>query len=348
VNQAIQAQETSDRFEALDACRGIAALAIAIYHFLPRWGGYLAVDFFFILSGFVLARTYLYRDSPIGLREFTGRRLARLYPYHLFTLLVFLLLQLFSGRGLPSYEDGTFVTFLQQTTLTHNIGLNPKGLTWNYPSWSVSVEFWVNILFALFITRNSRTSMLLILPVIGLGVIYVNTGHLETQADNYFGFLNSGMVRGLFEFLLGVLTYRIYLQIRGNEIWKANQTPIEMLAVTGLLFVLFARDGKLSVLDFGAPFVFMLVVAVFAGDSGCLSRRMKGLKYLGTISYSLYLNQVIVLTLVWQWLPAIRDSTYARLAFFLLVLVIVSHFTYRFVERPLRTKIRSWFATGYS
>jgi uncharacterized membrane protein len=47
VNQAFQAKQVSDRFEALDAWRGIAALAIAIYHFSPRWGGYLAVDFFF-------------------------------------------------------------------------------------------------------------------------------------------------------------------------------------------------------------------------------------------------------------------------------------------------------------
>ncbi len=120
---------------------------------------------------------------------------------------------------------------------------------------------------------------------------------------------------------------------------------LELLAVTGVIFVMFAREGKLSELDFLAPFAFMLVVAVYADESGPISRGLKGLRYLGTISYSLYLNQIIVNTLVWQWFPSLRDLFYPQLAVFLLALLVVSHFTYFFIERPLRLKIRNRLAS---
>lgn len=329
---------------ALDSLRGISALIIAGYHFSPLWGGYLALDFFFLLSGFVLSHTYSYRKQPITILNFAGRRLARLYPYHIITLAAFAFVQVSLGYGLPSYKDGTLTTFIQHLTLTQNIGLNPNGLTWNYPSWSTSVEFWINILFIVLVSKVTRSITILFVALAGLLVIYVNTGHLETQAANYYGFVNSGMIRGLSGFLLGILTYRIHLRFKNNKRWLSFNPLIKTVAVFAVVMVMFARSGKVSELDFIAPFVFMLLVVSFANESGFLTKWLSKLHYLGTISYSLYLNQIIIGSLIWYWLPSLHNSFYSRLAVFLTVLVLVSHFTYRFVERPLRNYGRKVFA----
>lgn len=331
------------RFQTLDSWRGIAAITIVIYHFSPVWGGYLAVDFFFVLSGFILTHVYLGRSSSVGFMAFTGRRLARLYPYHIFTLLVFLGVNLALGRGISSYEDGALATFIQQLTLTQNIGLSPHGLSWNYPSWSVSVEFWVNVLFVLLVSQLTSSIALFAIAVAGLMVIYLNTGHMETQAANYFGFLNSGMVRGVSEFTLGVLTYRVFVGLQDDERWQRYKTAIELTAIAAVFAVLFARDGKLSEMDFLAPFAFMLLVLTFADESGFFSQKMRKLSYLGTISYSIYLNQIIVEMMVWHWVPSLRDQFYTRLFVFLAILLITSHFTFRYIEQPLRRKMLDYF-----
>jgi len=140
-------ENTYTKFSALDCLRGIAAIAVGVFHFSPIWAGYLAVDFFLILSGFILSHRYLYSGTPTSPVDFISHRLARLYHLHIFTLVTFIAAYLLENGVLPAYVDGTFFTFLQQLTLTHNIGLNPSDITYNYPSWSISVEFWVNILF---------------------------------------------------------------------------------------------------------------------------------------------------------------------------------------------------------
>ena len=203
------------RFLAVDSLRGAAALTVAIYHFSPSWAGYLAVDFFFVLSGFVLSHTYLYRKTPITLREFTIRRLARLYPLQIFTLLMFILVWITIQGQIPVQPDGTLFTFFQQLTLTHNVGLNPSGLSWNYPGWSISVEFWVNIAFILFVFRTTRSSGIFLVATSGLMVIYWNTGHLETQAANYFGFLN----------YLSSMNYP-YEEIRGESVFDGFRIEV--------------------------------------------------------------------------------------------------------------------------
>jgi len=325
------------RFLTLDALRGAAALVVAIYHFSPSWAGYLAVDFFFVLSGFVLSHTYLYRKTPLTFREFTLRRLARLYPLHIFTLLIFMLVWIGIHGQMPIQPDGTLFTFFQQLTFTQNIGLNPSGLSWNYPSWSISVEFWVNIAFILFVVRTTRSSAIFLIAATGMMVIYWNTGHLETQAANYFSYLNSGLLRGLSGFLLGVLSYRFYLRFGEDNFWKRLTIYIEPLSLVGLSIVVFSRTGKTSSYDFIAPFIFMLIVTSFAGETGLISRYISRFHYLGSISYSIYLNQIIVLLLVNHFMPKQESPMLVRLAVFLSLLIVTSHFTLTYVENPLRS-----------
>ena len=143
------------RFDALDSLRGVAAVMVALFHVFPFWAGYLMLDFFFVLSGFILSHSYLYREKAVGPIEFMGHRLARMYPLHVYTLITFALAFYFTQNQLPVYKDGLVYTLFQQLTLTQNVGLHSKGVPWNGPAWSISVEIWLNLLFILYVSLFS-------------------------------------------------------------------------------------------------------------------------------------------------------------------------------------------------
>jgi peptidoglycan/LPS O-acetylase OafA/YrhL len=324
---------TTARFEALDGLRGVAALAIVIYHIKPVWGGYLAVDFFFVLSGFVLSISYLYRRK-ISVWQFTVRRLFRLYPLHIFSLATFTLAMLFVYDQLPDRSNYWLETLIQNLTLTQNIGLAPNRITWNYPSWSISVEFWIGILFILLISRSSKISFLILLSGILLLVIFFNTGHLEVQAKNYYGYLNAGLVRGGACFLLGVAACSIYEKGSVSRLIKKHENGLEVLIVVSIASLLIIRSGKLSELDYLAPPLFMIAVLVFANGTGFLAKLFSKLKFLGTISYSIYLNHLTILLLVNYYGRVWDVNWYATLFASFALLFLWSYITYRYIEWP--------------
>jgi len=329
------------KFETLDSLRGLAAIAVAIFHFSDNWGGYLAVDFFLVLSGFILSHSYLYKNKATSPVEFISHRIARLYPLHIFTLFSFIFVFIYINKTLPHYADGNFFTFLQNLTLTQNIGLNPSEITYNSPSWSISVELWVNIIFILFVSKSTKSSTLFTIALIGLLVIYGNTGHLDTNFKNYFTFINSGMVRGVSSFFLGILSYRIYLYYRDDTRIKKNINYIEILLIVAIIVIVFGRSGKFSGVDIFSPFLFMFVVAAFTVELGVISDHLKKYKYLGEISYSIYLNQITVLLLVKYILEDFQIPRTLALLVYLFILVGYSHLTYRYIEKPLRKKGRN-------
>lgn len=149
----------------LDSWRGIMALLVAIFHYtVPNnfVSAELAVDFFFILSGIVIQKSYF--DKEMSSTEFFIKRLYRLYPLHLFSLIILLFLFLSTvffvhypknGDLLTSfswqfpadyYKDGIFFTFIQQVLFINGLGFHPHHQYWNGASWSVSCELWVNLI----------------------------------------------------------------------------------------------------------------------------------------------------------------------------------------------------------
>ena len=157
------------KLDSLEAFRGIAALSVAIYHWceFTIWHDnsvidnfYLFVDFFFVLSGFIMA--YVHRERIVdgmSTARFVVLRLARLYPVHIFMLAAFLGLEAFKlildGFGaLPlrsppfSAERVSGESFAANLVLTQAFGQFEK-LTWNETSWSISIEFYLYIVFAL-------------------------------------------------------------------------------------------------------------------------------------------------------------------------------------------------------
>src|SRR5688500_10583763 len=162
----------TSRFQSLEAFRGLAAIMVVLYHsrFYAE-NSYVAfvrhsdifVDFFFVLSGFVMAYSYMDKiGHNISFRKFILLRFGRLYPLHLFTLFLWLpyiavkliLFEKGIGDTDPS-ESNNIYTFISNIFLFHAIdGYQP--LSWNFPSWTISAEFFTYIFFFLFILFVSR------------------------------------------------------------------------------------------------------------------------------------------------------------------------------------------------
>ena len=331
---------TAHRFEALDALRGFASLAIVLFHLHSYRGGYLAVDFFLVLSGFVLSHSFLYAATRKTRRQFIAQRIARLYPLHLFTLVLFIAATWFTQTKLPAYRDAPIPVLVQHLTLSHNIGLTPLGATYNYPSWSISVEFWIGVLFCLLARRTTDWRLLLLLGSAGLGIIGLYTGHLDTYRVNYGSVVNSGLLRGASSFLLGMVVYRIHRMHhmhRKTPIIRLGWNWLELGSLAAVAAVVALRSRHTSPTDFLAPYLFMVVVFVFAQESGRLSRLLIRCKQLGTISYSTYLNHIPVMMVVLHATHYTQQSSPMRWLIdgaYLLLLITFSALTYRFIEQP--------------
>ena len=154
------AQKGKDRFLALDSWRGIAAIGVAISHFPIIAVSHLAarpvvenlplfVDFFFVLSGFVISFAYWDRLKDWGgLKLFALRRFARLWPLHVATLLPLVVLNLvWLARGRAAFQlPDSWQTLVGNLALVQGF-ISPK-YSWNGQSWSISVEFWTYFVFA--------------------------------------------------------------------------------------------------------------------------------------------------------------------------------------------------------
>jgi peptidoglycan/LPS O-acetylase OafA/YrhL len=243
----------SHRFLFLDALRGIAALFVVAFHFPNAMAssfaanGMLAVDFFFCLSGFVIAFSYESRlNETLSFKDFTAARLIRLYPIYalgsLIGLLVGILVQHFVFHGAQSWSASLYLftlafflwpTRLSPLTVTDNFPLNG-------PAWSLFYEVFANLAYALLVKlRMARTTVLLCIVAGSLALLVNTVAHgngLDVgprQSDFSLGF-----ARVAFSFFLGVLICRFYLRRLRNAdaTWIQRLVPVIItLALIGIL-----------------------------------------------------------------------------------------------------------------
>ncbi|OHX21635.1 hypothetical protein BI344_03760 [Chromobacterium sphagni] len=205
----------------------------------------LAVDYFFILSGFVL--THAYKDKLSNsnfLRSFIRDRVARLYPLHLATLFILMFLNIWfveitKGQWLEqgwSYQDGRTYTLSLHLLLLNNIGLTPGGPSWNAPAWSISVEFWINILLAGIALKMRKYLLAFCIAafMLAYSTLFFSIGSLGDFYKN-IGFINTGMLRGIAGMTAGVLCYAAYQKIL-PAIGKRSRISIILLALLSIVF----------------------------------------------------------------------------------------------------------------
>src|ERR1700748_2101884 len=181
--------KTKQHFEILDGLRGVAALAVVTFHFM-EWAytdysanfighGFLAVDFFFCLSGFVIGYAYDDRISQMGVSEFFKSRLIRLHPLVISGSILGLLAFLFDpfGGHPELYSTGKLIfTFLCSILLIPFPTIADRGFnlfSFSAPAWSLFWEYIANIVYALVLYKIARRLLLLLTILAALGICFV-------------------------------------------------------------------------------------------------------------------------------------------------------------------------------
>lgn len=280
----------SQRYEALDSWRGLCALLVALFHFpvLSAVSGsdlvrhsYLFVDFFFVLSGFIITVTQTRRPDDFG--RFMLKRFARIWPLHVAMLGVFLAVSLAQG-DFNSDERHSALAVVSNLLMIHAWGIH-NDLTWNDPSWSISVEWALYLLFAVFAWALSER----VKAWAYAGLVLGGIGSLFFFAPSGMGStFDFGLARGLAGFFMGCLIARSTARPMG--------TIAELMAVLGV--VVFVASG---VAPYIATFVFGAAVYVFANSNGVFKRALeaKPLVWLGDRSYAIYMVHAVFVAVLW-------------------------------------------------
>ena len=352
------------RLEALDSLRGLSALMVVLFHanfssFLYTLPiirqSYLFVDFFFVLSGFIMYYNYGRLTDMASFRQFIGMRFFRLYPLHFALLMVFVgvnALHAFIrgiGDGAPAASGDTGVDLILNLVLMNGLDIRPP--SFNTPSWSISTEFWTYVLFGSIVLgfRNVRKSTMAIIfacvCVCALVAVHQRYGELK-------GFVLFLFPRCVFGFFLGAAMGTMVdpakiAPAKGRSlIGTALQATAVVVAVSALAVVGY------SALEILLPVLFAAVIATFViWPRTWLTQVLlsRPLLRLGKHSYSIYMVHWIVLIQLGAILRAVFHVPLANGQFELApamglavtilsiaIILIVASQTYRFIEDPGR------------
>lgn len=361
---------------SLTPLRGIAAIWVICFHFgvvyfafHPEqfsWifnKGYLAVDMFFMLSGFVLSHVYwksfASEEAPQAKNywSFIGARVARLYPLHLFNLGQFLAVML--SFSLYKYiSAGHFDTIPAQgarswTALLANVlmlqGLDAKDLAWNYPAWSISIEFLAYFLFPLALpwiaSSDLRRQWMIAASAFCSLCLFAFLG--GGDFNQWSGPIT--LLRCLPEFVIGAL---LYTGFRNSywPCWLKRDYAVVAIACGVLVLLHFGATDLMIIIGFPA----LILAAVMNAGRSAPILNSAPLVWLGEISYSLYLahgfvqfatTRLLVSTGMQEPTKLSNFGSAVLLAAMLAGTFLIAAFTYREIEMVGRSRLRqllSW------
>lgn len=350
--------EKREKISYLESLRGIAALMVAISHFRIDsfiyqnqfvGNSYLWVDFFFVLSGFVIALNYQFNIKNLrDLYVFQAKRFLRLYPLHFITLLIFLGLEcaeyfkelILDDTGIASaFSRNSFEAFAHNFFLTHNIFL--RDVSWNYPSWSISAEFYTYFLFGLIILFSRGSIFFLILISIFLvSISFIIL--LNTSMDT-----SMGVVRCLLSFFLGVIIFNIN-KLSSFKIPAFFSYVIFIFTLFGIYF-----SGPSETISFNILMPIIFSALIFSllrseANNGLIKiLNINSLIFLGAISYSIYMIHALLWRLISifvryvgkiegsEELAMISNNEFLSgiiLISSVVILILASTFSFKFIE----------------
>ena len=316
--------DTKPHYDLLDGLRGVAALTVVCFHLFEAYAtshldqhinhGYLAVDFFFILSGFVVGYAYDDRWTKMTVREFLTRRLVRLQPMVVIGALIGAVM--FYTQGCPVWDVSAVpVAMLLVATLMNAFmipatpGAEIRGVGEMYPlngpAWSLFFEYIGNVLYALFIRRLSTRALAVLVAAAGCGLaVFSVWGPLgdicvgsSLTGENIVG----GSLRLLFAFPAGLLLSRVFRPVRvRGAFWIGSLAVVALASVPRIggsehLWMNGVYDALCAVVLF--PLI------VWIGASGKTTDRVTSriCKFLGDISYPLYMVHYPFIYLYYAW-----------------------------------------------
>lgn len=347
------------RLKELDGLRGIFALLVVCYHFSasPQFDplsyttnfifrhSFIFVDFFFVLSGFVIAFNYSESlNSDRSFWDFVKKRFVRLYPLLIYSVLVYVPLKAYGILTGFEFNDGVYsfnnliletldpLVFMNSTPLLGSTeGMNPV-------SWSISAEMISYLFFGLMVLLLRKNHILVISSMAVLAfAFFFKYGSLEVSGS-------LGFLRGILGFSLGVVVYSFYERFS----FQSDRLEIPYLVVLiGLFYLVDLNLATEAILVF--PLWFSLGVLIFSKSNGFVSwfLRSQITQFIGKISYSIYLNHFFVLWVVyffvWQILK-LEVSEHTIVVCFVLTLgitILYSFFTHKYIEVNLGSWLKS-------
>src|ERR1700761_8347555 len=300
------AGRTKPHFAVLDGLRGVAAVGVVTFHFLEMviWNysklwighGFLAVDFFFCLSGFVMGYAYDDRIEKMGLWSFLKARLIRLHPLVVLGAVLGLIAFYANPFGVtPGYGPGKVALMFAASLLLIPYGvMNERGqnlFSLNAPAWSLFWEYVANVVFGIVLYRLRRGALLAL--TVAAAVLLCWVGH---RAGNLLGGWSArsfwdGGARVAFSFMAGLLVYRMGWRLRTRLGFGTLSVLLGLALAMPYATGAWVREAAVIVI------YFPLLVALGAGAT--VSARVERLcRFSGDLSYPLYMTHYAV---IWIW-----------------------------------------------
>lgn len=362
---------SKNHYQLLDGLRGVAAVMVVIYHLfesfspdhpLTQWinHGYLAVDFFFLLSGFVIAYAYGDRWGQLSTWDFCKRRLIRLQPMVIMGMTVgALLFYLQAGAAFPLIEKTSVIKVIGVMLIGYTLLPIPPSLDirgWDEmhpldgPAWSLFFEYIANILYALILHRVSIR--ILSILVFLAACLLVEVGVFGKSGDLIGGWsinttqLHIGFGRLLYPFMAGMLLMRLGKTIR---------VPGAFAVCSALLIGVFCmpRIGGASHPWINGAFealcvivVFPFIVAMAAGVASTDGLSVRLARFFGDVSYPLYITHYPFIYIYHRWALSSHPTVEQGAGYGVLLLIGAVTFAYaclKFYDEPVRAALAKRF-----
>ena len=369
--------DTKAHYDLLDGLRGVAALMVIGYHVFEGFAfasnsaietlnhGYLAVDFFFILSGFVIG--YAYDDrwgKSLTMKDFFKRRLIRLHPMVIMGAVLGAIT--FCIQGSVQW-DGTHVAISMimlsllctiffipaMPGVGYEVRGNGEMFPLNGPCWSLFFEYIGNILYALFIRRLSNKALTVFVVLLGVALAAFAVFNVSTYGNIGVGWTLDGVnflggsLRMLFPFSLGMLMSRNFkpMKVKG-AFWICTIALIALFSVPYL-------EGLEPLCMNGVYEAFCVIVAfpiiLWIGASGTTTDKQstKICKFLGDISYPVYVIHYPLMYLFYAWLIenqlyTLGETWHVALCVFILS-IILAYLCLKLYDEPIRKYLAKRF-----
>ncbi|MDR1883213.1 MAG: acyltransferase [Prevotella sp.] len=361
---------TKPHYEILDGLRGVAAVMVVAFHIseahtLDRFEqvinhGYLAVDFFFVLSGFVIGYAYDDRWGKMTVGDFFKRRLIRLHPLVIMGMIIGATLFYFGGSAIfPLIHDIPVWKMLVYMVLGMLLIPMPPSMdirgweemyTLDAPSWTLFFEYIANIFYALFIRKFSKKALAVLVFLAACATVHlilttagdINGGWSFTETHLRFGF-----TRLLYPFFAGLLLYRMGkpIHVKHAFLWCS------LLVVIALSMPRIGDSEHVWMNGLYESFCIIILfpLIVFWGASGKIKSKYASriCKFLGDISFPLYITHYPVMYLYIGWISD-THHTFSE-AIWVVLLVVVSSIALAYACLKLYDEpVRRWLRKRYN
>lgn len=357
-------KSSKSRLPILDGLRGVAALIVVAYHIFdsdavnPVNHGYLAVDFFFMLSGYVMGYAYDDRWGTMSIGSFFKRRLIRLHPMVIIGSILGALFFYFGACGLFPLVDRTsfgmllFSTVMGALLIPSTKSLDVRGVGEAYPlngpAWSLFFEYIANIAYAFGLRRLGGRALGILSAVLAILLAYVIVTNAAGTVAYGWMFTGEhvwkGMVRMLFPFVTGLFLFRLGKTIRMKHAMILTSLlllitlPMQRIGPDAMPWVNGIYEWLIIVV------LMPLIVLIGAGSQPVTRFGEKACDFLGELSYPLYLAHYPIHYVFYAWLsnhkPTWEAKTPVAIGVYVASLVL-GYVVMRFVDKPIRRRLTS-------